>query len=627
MKHIHLTVWLLLAVAAASGQSSTTKQRPTTTPDDARKPSSAADLQINDQRAQAHSLLTSLASDARTFQDQTLRARSLARIADALWQVDKEQARLFFRKAWDAAEIADQESNKKLQEDINNQKARTGGGFAIKLPPNVRREVLRLAARHDRVIAEEFLENLTTQKQEAAKSASSRPNPFFDRTDEALNQRLGVASELLKTDDVERAQQFAAPALGVVSGGTIDFLSDLREKNPLAADSAFVALLSKSANDPQSDANTVSLLASYIFTPHMYMTFSGAAASTAQRGPTIIPATVSAELRTTFFQSAANILLRPLPSPGQLDQSSSGLDGKYLVIKRLLLFFEQSASTEIVEALRGQLNALNTLVSDTARRRDDESLNRGIKAEKPAADRERDLLNQLDRVKTSAERDALYLQLALMLSHQGDMRARDFASKVENPETRKQAQAFIDSSLANYFVEEKRCDDAVEITHKGDLSHIHQSWVLAECAKIIVKTDATKALGLINEAADEARRIDPSDPALPRALLAVANALKVVDRPRVWDVTFDAVKAANSAEGFTGEDGELVFRFQSKTQGSISTKSVPDFDLEPIFGALATLDYQRSIELAKGFREEGPRAIATIAIARAILNPKKDTTQ
>lgn len=626
MKHIDLTLCLLLVVTAASGQSSTTKQRPAKTPD-APKPSSDADSPINDQRAQARSLLTSLASDARMFQDQTLRARSLARIADALWQVDKEQARLFFRKAWDAAEVADQESNRKLQEDINNQKMRTGGGFAIKLPPNVRREVLKLAARHDRVTAEEFLEKLTAQKQEAANSASSRRNQFFDRTDEALNQRLGVASELLKADDVERAQQFAAPALGIVSGGAIDFLSDLREKDPLAADSAYAALLSKSANDPQSDANTVSLLASYIFTPHMYMTFTGAAASTSQRGPTITPATVSAELRTTFFQSAANILLRPLPSPGQPDQSSAGIDGKFLVIKRLLPFFEQSASAEIVESLRGQLNALNAVVSDTARRREDDSINRGIKPEKPAAERERDLLDRLDRAKTSTERDALFLQLAFMLSHQGDLRARDFADKVEHPETRKQAQAFIDSSLANYFVEKKRCDDALEIVHNGDLTRIHESWVLAECAKIIVKSDATKALELIDEAANEARRIEPSDPALPRALIAVANALKVVDRTRVWDATFDAVKAANSADGFTGEDGELVFRFQSKTQGSISNKSVPDFDLEPIFRDLATLDYQRSIELAKGFQAEGPRAIATIAIARAILNPKKDTSQ
>ena len=106
-----------------------------------------------------------------------MRARSLARIADALWQVDAEQGRLLFRKAWEAAEVADQESDRKLQEEISQQKTRTGGGYAINLPPNVRREVLKLAARRDRVLGEEFLEKFKTQKLEAANSATT-PNPL-----------------------------------------------------------------------------------------------------------------------------------------------------------------------------------------------------------------------------------------------------------------------------------------------------------------------------------------------------------------------------------------------------------------------------------------------------------------
>jgi hypothetical protein len=146
---------------------------------------------------------------------------------------------------------------------------------------------------------------------------------------------------------------------------------------------------------------------------------------------------------------------------------------------------------------------------------------------------------------------------------------------------------------------------------------------LTECAEVLVKTDRDAALQLIEEAANEARRVDVSDPRRAQSLIAVANALNVVDPPRVWDATFDAVKAANSAEGFTGEDGELILQFQSKGQSSVNTNDVPDFDLEGIFKALANLDYERAVELARGFQKEGPRAVATIAIARAILEPKK----
>ena len=92
----------------------------------------------------------------------------------------------------------------------------------------------------------------------------------------------------------------------------------------------------------------------------------------------------------------------------------------------------------MVESLRGHLNALNSVVSDNTRRRDDEWINKGVKPEKPAAEREQALLDRIDRAKTSAERDSLYMQLAFMAADKGEMKARDFASKIEDSELRKQ---------------------------------------------------------------------------------------------------------------------------------------------------------------------------------------------
>lgn len=575
------------------------------------------ELKARERRVRARGLLVSLATDARQFHDQTLRARSLARIADALWRVDAEQARLLFRKAWEAAEFADQENDRKLQEEISQQRLRTGGGYATNLPPNIRREVLKLAARHERALGEEFLEKLKTQ------TANLATSPLSGDLSEALGQRVGVARELLQAGETERALQFAGPALATVNRQSIDFLVELRAKDATAADAAYAALLASSANNPQADANSVSLLSSYIFTPHFYITFVGTGMSSSQSSSTIAPAAVTPELRNAFFQTAAAILLRPLPAPGQPDQSTAGLDGKYLVIKRLLPFFEQSAPSGMVESLRGHLNALNSMASENARRQDDEWISRGVKPEKPSQEREQSLLDRIERAKTSEERDRLYTELAFRTAGKGDMRARDFASKVEDAEIRKQAQAYIDASLTVHYINKKLPDQALELVQKGDLTHVQKAWVLTECAKLLVKTDRQKALDVISEATAEAQRIEELDPARPRALVAVANAVKVVEPERVWDATFDAVKAANSAEGFTGEDGELVLKFQSKGQSSVHTNDVADFDLDGIFQELATRDYDRAVEMARGFQSEGPRAVATIAIARAILEPKK----
>ena len=621
MRPLALVLFVFVFASVTLGQTTEPKpSKPVKAPAAKSAPSAEADQELKERRSRARSLLIALSSDARTFHDQTLRARALARIADALWQVDAEQGRLLFRKAWEAAEVADLENDRKLQEEIRQQRSRTGGGYAINLPPNLRREVLRLAARHDRVISEEFLERLKAQKLEAANNAADQTPA---RISDALSQRLSLALELLRTDEIERALQFAEPALTVVSREGMNFLTYLREKNPSPADSRYTALLASAAANPQSDANTASLLSSYIFTPHLYVTFVGTGTSTSQSAQTITPASVSPELRNAFFQTAAAILLRPLPQTAAPEPGSPGPDGKYLVIKRLLPFFEQSAPAEMVESLRGHMNALNSVVSEGTRKRDDELVNRGIAAEKPAAEREQALLDRIERAKTSAERDSLYLQLAFLAANRGDMRARDFVSKVDDTELRKQAVAYIDPSLAIHSVQKKLTDQALELVQKGELTSLQKTWVLTESAKILVKTDQTKAVELVDQAATEARRIDVSDPGLPRALIAVANALKVVDPSRVWDATFDAVKAANSAEGFSGEDGEMVLKFQSKGESSVSTNNIADFDLDGIFKDLANQDYDRAVELARGFQAEGPRAIATIAIARAVLEEKK----
>src|SRR5207253_10753903 len=129
-----------------------------------------------------------------------LRARTLARIADALWDIDAERGRTLFRRAWDAAEIADRESQQKLQEEIQQQKAKNGGNVAVGGQPNLRGEVLRLAARRDRALGEELLGKLKTEKPQEATDAADklRSDPFS--ASETQRQRLSQARQFIDND-------------------------------------------------------------------------------------------------------------------------------------------------------------------------------------------------------------------------------------------------------------------------------------------------------------------------------------------------------------------------------------------------------------------------------------------
>jgi hypothetical protein len=576
---------------------------------------------LKERRENAQSLLISLAADAGRFNDQTLRARTQARIADVLWSADPERARSLFRKAWESAEIVDQDSRRKLQEDIKQQQARTGSA-AVTSPPNIRAEVLRLAASHDRALGEEFLGKLRTQQQQDATDNADRLRNSPLDAPEAVSQRLNLARQLLDTD-VGRALQFADPALTNLTREGVDFLSYLREKDATAADLRYAAFLARAASDLQSDANTVSLLSSYLFTPHMYVTFSNNGSSVNSSSRDNTPPNVPVGLRNAFFQAAADILLRPLAPPGQ-DETSAGPQGKYLMLKRLAPLFDQYGPPELAQAVHAQADALAQGLPDDVRQRDDDPLREGIRPPQSPQDREKSLQDRIDRAKTSDERNALYVQMARLYVEQGDIRARDYVEKIDDTELRDKVRPYIDGSLMMRASDKKDADLIFEILKKGDLPHFHRAWGEMQAAKLLAKTDRDRALSAIDEAIAEARRIEESDPDRPRAMIAIANGLLTLDRPRSWETVYEAVKAANAAEGFTGEDGAIRISLQTKNQSSIRSSSSGEFNIAGIFGELAKEDYNKTVEMIRQFQQEAPRASATIAIARTVLEDKKN---
>jgi len=579
-----------------------------------------AERLIRERRAQAQSLLIALAADAGNYNDQKLRARTQARIADALWEVDPERSRTLFRKAWDAAEIVDREGRQRMDEEIKQQQAKRGS-VAVTGPPNIRGEVLRLAAKRDRVLGEELLAKLKVDQQQQATEASDKTRSNLFDTPEAISQRLNLARQLLDAD-VERSIQFADPALTTITRDGIDYLTYLREKDAAAADRRYLSLLSRAVGNMQSDANTVSMLSSYLFTPHVFVNYSGNGSTTSQTSRGSSPPETAPELRAAFFRTAADILQRPLAPPGQ-DQTTSGIEGKYMVMKRLMPLFEQLAPREITESVRAQMEALTPLVPESARQRDDETLREGIRPQQKSEDREQALLDRIEHAKTSEERDALYLQVARLRAENGDLRARDFIDKIDDSDLRKNARAYIDVSLTMRAVDKKDAEAVLELVRTGELTHLQKAWALSQVAKLLVKNDHEKSLSVIDDALAEARRIEGSDPDRPRALMAVANALFLSDRDKTWDAVYDAAKAANSAEGFTGEDGVLRISLLTKSMSSVRSSTVADFDVSGVFRELARADYNRTVELARGFEREAPRASAVIAIARAVLEEKQ----
>lgn len=625
---------LFASFSSIYAQTTTKSATPAKTPAAADKSKAAANDEARrreeQRRAAAIALLISVADEARSYRNQALRARIQARAADILWESDAEKSRALFRRAWEAADIADAESQRKFDEE-RRAREQEGKPFSGNVPPSLRTEVLRMAARRDRALGEEFLHKLDEARKQEAENTATQPNssssddadPF--ELPASLKLRLRLARQLLETD-VQRAVEFADPALGRVSIDGLIFLSYLRAKNAAAADERYARMLALAGVDPASDANTISLLSSYVLTPFLFIRYTpDGSTNSSSYDESQPPPDLAPELRASFFRVAEAVFLRPLAPPEQ-DRTTSGRVGKYMVMTRLLPFFEQYAPEQSVTLMKAQLTALAREVPDNYKNQSEDRVTRRTSdAENDNNDSIQAILDRIERAGTQEERDNLYIQVALLAAEKGDARAFDFADKIENTETRKNVRAYVDFGVLRYDIEKKRIEEALKLAHAGALTSMQRVWALTELARTFSKSDREQALQLFEEATAEARRIGGSSAERPRALVGIATGLYEVDRARAWDMMSEVVRAANNAsEDFSGEDARISSSLQTKTQTSIHTFTADEFDLPNIFRSLARENFERATALAKDFNGEAPRATAIIAIVRTTLEKKQD---
>jgi hypothetical protein len=582
------------------------------------------------QRAFAISLVTSLADEARNYHDRALRPRVLARAADTLWDSDSDTARTLFRRAWEAAEKGDaEELTLKTPDGVPQMATELVTALRRSSGYDLRQDVLTLAARRDQKLGEEFLSKLKQDAtDEPSRSKTGSESQTATVNSEAVSKRLNLANKLLDQGEIERALEFAAPALNQVNENSINFLSRLREKRSDFADQRFALLLTRAEFDPSSDANTVSGLSSYAFTPGIYVTFNadGSARWTQpeQSAAPLKPPNLPPMILNKFFQVAATILLRPPPSPDQ-DFTSSGRVGKYMVVKRLLPLFEKEAP-DMAVALRSQLQALSDgpksgLGGDTP------LLTQGFQSDETPGSMLERIQDRLDHAKSSRERDLIYADAAAILASQGDGRAQEFAQKIEDSVRRAQVGQYVDFELVRLALREKKALNVIQLAASEQLTHPQRAWAYTQAARLLMDSERQRGLELLEEAANQARRIEPEDPNRARLLIGVATAFFTVDRVRAWEIMGEAVKAANNSEKFSGENVELHFPFATKSGLRITSAGGADFGLSGVLRFLAADDLYRSIDVAKSFKNDAPRAVAVLAIAGSLLQKVEKLTK
>ena len=567
-------------------------------------------------------VISSLADEARGYKDQSVRVRVQASAADALWNVDRERARTLFTRAWEEAEIVDEEGRRRHQEERERFLARRGAPGFIPAPPNLRAEVLRFASRHDRTLVEGFLAKM--EEKQKRDEDESKGQKIWDPTEpsDAIVKRLTLAQQVLENGDNNKALLIAEPALNRVTSQGVIFLVLLREKNAAPADQLFGSLLERTASDPTADAASISILSSYIFTPSVLVTATRNGVFVNQWHSTPLPPPqLSPALRAKFFSVASQVLLRPA-SPQELELTSAGLAGTYFTVERLLPLFEQN-DPDIAVALRGRLNTLAEGQGEVIQKQHRDLINAGFNATDTEGEKPDDTLAQIERAASTRERDHLYAMAASAAVKKDDLKAREFADKIDDSELKKNVRGFVDFILVSKFLEKKDWEKALQLTRAGELSHLQRAWSFAEITALSKASAPEQAMDLIREGIREAERIAVTSSENAQARIAIARRTAEVEPERKWETVLAAIKAVNNAVGYTGNEKELSVSFRSGNNIQMMQVPAPATSLAALFQSLADKDVYQAAEMARGITNESARAIALLAAASSAMPERR----
>jgi hypothetical protein len=594
----------------------------------------------NARRAQAITVLVETADKARLFDDLYYRARIQTLVADALWPHDERQARVIFRRAWEAATASDK---------AEKEEAARGSGLLPATNENVteaRDEVLGKAAVRDARLAEIFLHDLLGEKD----GASVDRNEATRRTAwGALSangeRRLTLADEMLEAGEERRAVEIIEPAINEgVSSELIAFIARLRERSVTDADTLYLRLIERAAADPQTDSNTVLLLSSLIVSPGLLVVvdefgvlqFSVLSPASAANAVTQQPVNERAQI--AFYNLAATVLSRPLTQrDGPLTMQE--LMARFYATGRLLPFYENSSApySAYAPALRARHSELFNEIE--ASRREQVSSQFGVNNLTHAGyvDPLRSEADQLSRATDTAERERIALAIVrTAVRNKYWDRARRAAAEIEDVERRRAALAFIqvhqikDISIAYADEKEDDFESVVKFVRESDVPPFAKAWGLAQASVIAArkrKAQASQTVAeLINEAESHAARVAEGTPERVAAYAVVTTAAARVDAPRAWGLLRELVRAANAVEDFTGEEvsldlnGNEISNNETTTHFSVEAEA---FRLDGIFATMAHLDFDKALAEARALDGDVPQAFATIAIARTVLEKQE----
>lgn len=560
-------------------------------------------------------VLNATADEARKWDDKATAARTQAQIADLIWDNNRDNAITYLKAAWDAAGKV--EEPKRERSAFANPSWRNA----------VRREVLLVAHKRARELAEQWLEQIV----EESKSAEKTERGTFDDRTARSAVLLQMAQEVVADNPPAAAELLIDSLRDGVSFNLQSGLLQLQRKDPALAETVVRAAVARLRTSGMIDPNELLTLNSFLFTPGRVFGANTAdnrnQVQLALGGSQVsLPAgRQNPALAREFLDVAADLLLAaPVP------------DGPYALItaRRIVstigsLFREMSAhlpeKAALLQQRARQLDSEARFSTTPIPRKPDMPEFRPGESKESFAERRVDLLEEsAAKARDALSRDIGYANAAVATMVERYERGLDLAGKIGDKTLREGVRSWLIYRAVLHLIAAGNLDQAHRLNLKNDDAASRAVCLVAGAQRMIKDKDTDRAGEWLREAGALVRRSDP-DESMARIALGIVSTYGSFDTQAAVDWLLYAVKLIRKAPPVSLNDDRApeLKGISGITPVGEVTRGTSGFSLQTAVAVFPPDQFEQVLYVLNDMTPQEARGIAVLTLCRNFLSHKE----
>lgn len=545
--------------------------------------------------------LKGIAVESRNYDDQLLRVRVQAKVADLLWPDEPAYAREMIITAFD---------------DLIESKSKAD----VSARYNLRADILNIVGKHDAKLVSELIAKMSEKTDEKRE--------YLQReTVEQISERgahyIDLSLVSLRNNDNGQAVNYAKSSLKEGRSPIfLGFLYQLHRKDPEAADKLFLEALSL-LRQGGSDPNDVLFLGLYLFTPgeNHFTTINNQLIISKGVNFSMAPQPPIGLLRS-YLQTAAVVITRFTIVPGQ-PGTSDQIMLKRFALQQLLPLFERYEPSLAV-AMEAELARLGPEQPDL---RSDASTSLMDKAKLDSLFSEglsvSDIISRIEQLPDRGQRDHYFFEAARGSVEREKLEdAKAFAGKINENSLKGSTFEWIFYTAARKAVLRGDMEEASKIA-SSELTQERRAIIYYQIASAwldrgqysIANQEVNTAIVEVDKVEDHAQRA--------QMYIYLAASIAKHDPYRAFELMELVINQINAAKKFELGKGQITFRFRTPTGAEYSFTLSQGITLLSVVPQLASADYIRTVSLFRGLQKDEVRSYVMIEACQTVLKTTK----